>query len=315
MNTYLERFKAEQLIELRLIRGHEVRRGWLRSEHWTPAVEETLRQRNAEGFSIFASVNPRSRKAGGESSVTEVVAFHADVDNGARSACKDPQGGEAPSPSLTVNSGHGKHLYWYLAEPIAVTDDNRAQLKAINRGLALAVGGDPACCDLSRILRVPGFTNHKPPASPVNIIEATEARYQLEDLLPFAVENGTGQVSSLDIPLIALPDERKREFYAIRERTPDMSRAWRGEIGDGSSDSRFVLARLLLESGFTPAETLAVVCSRKWWNRYTKRHRTASEVEADARRIIAKLTASRPAIQLEGGFLRQLEICGRCHES
>ena len=38
---------------------------------------------------------------------------------------------------------------------------------------ALAVGGDPHCCDLTRILRLPGYTNHKPPAAPVRQLKSS----------------------------------------------------------------------------------------------------------------------------------------------
>ena len=103
------------------------------------------------------------------------------------SAAKTPQREKLPPPSIVVDSGHGRHLYWLVREPVEVTPENRPLFKAVNRGLALAVGGDPACCDLARILRLPGFLNWKLPAAEVRVLDVNERRYSLAELQPFAV--------------------------------------------------------------------------------------------------------------------------------
>lgn len=66
------------------------------------------------------------------------------------------------APTMTVVSGGGVHAYWTLDKPYAVTDDNRAHIKKLLHGIALAVGGDVKCRDMARIMRLPGTVNTKP---------------------------------------------------------------------------------------------------------------------------------------------------------
>ena len=67
-----------------------------------------------------------------------------------------------------------------------------------------------------------------------------------------------------------------------------ITRAWRGEIGDGSSDSRYVLVRKLRLAGFGDEDIAAIVCSRRWFNRYQKRARPPADVRRDVERLLAK---------------------------
>lgn len=60
-------------------------------------------------------------------------------------------------PHLVVYSGSGgAHAYWRLARPAIP-----ATLEAANRKLAGHLGGDLACCDRARVMRVPGSMNWK----------------------------------------------------------------------------------------------------------------------------------------------------------
>jgi hypothetical protein len=65
------------------------------------------------------------------------------------------------TPNLVVDSGHGIHAYFLLDEPFDVsTDTNREAFENMLRNLYKAVGAD-ATCDVSRLLRLPGFLNVK----------------------------------------------------------------------------------------------------------------------------------------------------------
>ncbi len=189
---------------------------------------------------------------------------------------------------------HGQHLYWHLAQPVGVTDANRPHLKAINRGLALAVGGDPRCCDLARILRLPGFTNHKSPAAPVQLVESNSNLYTLEELAVFALEK---QECSRPVTVGPFPTptpELMARFHAVRradkaDKSGEITRAWRGEIGDGSSGSRYVLVGRLRRAGFSEDEVAAIVCSRRWYNRHSRRVKPPAAVRLDVERLLGKL--------------------------
>ncbi|MCP9491554.1 MAG: RepB family DNA primase [Solirubrobacteraceae bacterium MAG38_C4-C5] len=107
------------------------------------------------GEEVFATPlarrEARSGKAGG---VLDARCCWVDID--------DRQGLQrlrafARRPHLVVYSGSGgAHAYWRLAEAL----DGEA-LEAANRILAHHLGGDPACTDRARIMRIAGTHNHK----------------------------------------------------------------------------------------------------------------------------------------------------------
>ncbi len=89
-------------------------------------------------------------------------------------------------PTMLIDSGGGYHCYWFLAETVFVNDSNRERIKAIQAAWVDSIGGDPACKDLARVLRVPGTWNvkehFKPNFPQVKVIEYEETRlYSLAD--------------------------------------------------------------------------------------------------------------------------------------
>jgi hypothetical protein len=67
-----------------------------------------------------------------------------------------------PEPSVLIASGGGLHVYWLLAEPYALTSEDRlGAAKLIQDRWVGLVGGDPGAKDLCRVLRVPGSWNYK----------------------------------------------------------------------------------------------------------------------------------------------------------
>lgn len=121
----------------------------------TAALVALARHHRQAGEEVFCTPLtrrvPRSGKAG------QILPGHVawiDID--------DPEAMEAlrcfrPRPHLVVYSGSGgAHGYWRLAQPI-----DGDQLEASNRKLAHHLGGDLACTDRARIMRVAGTHNHK----------------------------------------------------------------------------------------------------------------------------------------------------------
>jgi hypothetical protein len=282
---YWARFTESDLIEVKAIHVQETTKYWIHLTEWEGLVIE-LKKLNHQAYDILSSVNSRARQSSSELDVSQLVSFYADVDSvkilGNNLAI--------PLPSLVVSSGHGYHLYWYTADPIPVNGGNRDYLRAINRGLAKAVGGDSTCSDLSRMLRIPGFTNHKPPSKPVRIIAHHPFRYDLRELEAFAVELPKSQKLNLG-PIPEVTKELKQKFDEARQvdESGEMRKAWRGDIGDGSSDSRYVLVLKLKESRkFTDEEIVSLVCSRNWFNRRSKQHKDPEAVLEDAIRLVRK---------------------------
>ena len=88
-------------------------------------------------------------------------------------------------PSVIVNSGHGIHAYWLFHEPVDVADAPELveQIERTLHLLADLVAGDPAVCEVSRLMRLPGTHNTKRGGRvPVEILHLSAARYELSDV-------------------------------------------------------------------------------------------------------------------------------------
>jgi P4 family phage/plasmid primase-like protien len=64
-------------------------------------------------------------------------------------------------PSVLIDSGGGYHAYWLLYEPVLLTDENRAAVRALQNRWVQFVESDEDAKDLARVLRVPGRPNVK----------------------------------------------------------------------------------------------------------------------------------------------------------
>jgi len=64
--------------------------------------------------------------------------------------------GDVPLPNFVLDTSPGKHQVVWRVEGLATS-----QAETLLRALASQYGGDPAATDISRLLRLPGFTNRK----------------------------------------------------------------------------------------------------------------------------------------------------------
>ena len=138
-------------------------------------------------FFCVATVRPGAKRRAKET-VHEVVVIHADVDF--RNIDLEPAEIMARiaqlrlPPSLVVSSGHGIHLYWILHEAIEATHETIEQVEAVLRQLCDHVGGDRQCCEVARLMRLPGSHNTKfGEWLPVEILaERPNCRYELDEI-------------------------------------------------------------------------------------------------------------------------------------
>jgi putative DNA primase/helicase len=110
--------------------------------------------------------------------------FWADLDYGTVGH-KPPQGGlplppdeeaarkiiaDMPTPTLIIHSGGGLYPIWQFENPVYITDDNRAEVKARSENWQTIIEANAARLgwhygsgvgDLARILRLPGSVNRK----------------------------------------------------------------------------------------------------------------------------------------------------------
>jgi hypothetical protein len=129
---------------------------------------------------VFFGVCPRSGNGKDLAAhIRTVRCLWADLDDCSPSeAIRRIQNSGLPNPSVVINSGHGVHLYWRLAESFVIDDAPSVEsiIKATNKkvplspkaehlqkviqNIASSIGGD-ATHDLSRILRLAGSINRK----------------------------------------------------------------------------------------------------------------------------------------------------------
>lgn len=106
------------------------------------------------GEEVFVTPLPRSAPEPGKRAVAPGSVCWVDLDG----ELKGSELGRVAAlrPHLTVHSGGGLHCYWRLTDVV-----EPEEIESINRRLCRLVGGDAACTDRGRIMRLPGSYNAK----------------------------------------------------------------------------------------------------------------------------------------------------------
>jgi RepB DNA-primase from phage plasmid len=118
-----------------------------------------LAHENVAGANIHVGANPlhpqsRRRTKG---SIAKVRHLYLDLDVDGEARLTFLQASDrVPTPNAIVQTSPGKYQVLWRVEEF-MFEQQEAALKR----LALAFGGDPACTDLNRVLRLPGFLNLK----------------------------------------------------------------------------------------------------------------------------------------------------------
>src|SRR5262245_41789944 len=157
----------------------------------TDRVEAFLQRHDETGAGLYFCVGTLRDGGRGrsKSNVGWIIGVHADVDfkdhDGAPEEIRQRIGQTLLPASLVVETGGGLHVYWLLHEAEAATTETVGRVEAALRRLADHLGGDPQCAEISRLMRVPGTTNHKRRETPaaVRVLEnRPAARYELGEL-------------------------------------------------------------------------------------------------------------------------------------
>jgi hypothetical protein len=145
-------------------------------------LNSELQDANAVGQNIYIGANPRKRQGGKARDVALARCLFVDLDKmTVGEALRRIADAGLPTPTCTVNSGHGLHAYWRLSRPLIDLQRWVAAQKYLIRLLA----SDPVIHDPPRIMRLPAFTNHKTPAALCQVIDTdSQRRYELEEIVP-----------------------------------------------------------------------------------------------------------------------------------
>ncbi len=164
-----------------------------------------LQEQNQSGADIFIGMNPvrEGSRSRAKEQIREIRHAYLDLDEEAGASLNAIRTtGDVPPPNFVLDSSPGKHQVVWRIEGLGTN-----QAETLLRALASQYGGDPAATDISRLLRLPGFTNRKyNEAFVVRVHHETDAIYHGQD---FQVQEdspqsprhvGDSQVSSRGIP-------------------------------------------------------------------------------------------------------------------
>src|SRR5579875_2597415 len=124
-----------------------------------PRYQAWLSYENGTGANIYVAANPLragSRKRTKES-IASIRHLYIDIDadgDGRLAALRESD--LVPTPTSILSTSAGKYQVLWRVEDFGF-DQQEQTLKL----LAMAFGGDPACTDCNRVLRIPGFLNQK----------------------------------------------------------------------------------------------------------------------------------------------------------
>jgi hypothetical protein len=133
-----------------------------------------LAHENASGANVYVAANPLisgSRKRTKES-IAEVRQLYLDLDSDGDSKLAALRSSDSvPTPTAIVSASAGKYQVLWQVEGFTFEEQER-----VLKLLAITFGGDPACTDCNRVLRLPGYLNQKyDPAHPVSVEYLTDS--------------------------------------------------------------------------------------------------------------------------------------------
>jgi hypothetical protein len=212
-NTFFDCiFGTDDVVELRPLHhdGSTEQSTYFRSRNATEQLRalNVMSRLTRRGYCIYFGINPR--KAVGGTTGEDIARFRvvaADFDEQPNLDEVLDRIGKAglPEPTVIVFSGGGYHVYWLLSEP---TEDGvkwcRCQQHIIN-----LCDSDVVVKDKPRLLRVPGFLNHKPDYNPSPMVALVEChpdrQYAIETFLPTGDAGEERHSSKTTFPLATCP--------------------------------------------------------------------------------------------------------------
>jgi hypothetical protein len=146
----------------------------------TPRYLGWLAHENSAGANIYVAANPL--RTGSRKRTKECIAavrhLYLDLDTDGEARLASLRASDAvPTPNAIVSTSHGKYQALWRVDGFTFEQQESA-LKL----LAIAFGGDPACTDCNRVLRLPGFLNCKyDPAWPVTVEYPGNSTWSFDD--------------------------------------------------------------------------------------------------------------------------------------
>jgi hypothetical protein len=239
-------------------------------EETSPEFMDSLRKQNEAGCDIYVCMNPLTAKRRVKENVAVTRTVYLDIDRDSAAALKRiTESALVPKPHAILQSSPGKFQVIWSVDGIQPAEQERLLAALIQK-----FGGDPAASDCTRVLRLPGFKNHKYPEKP--IVEVIESNFDGQEY------------TAADFKVKVAP-------FKLAEKTPAVIEA--GERNDRLAS----LAGKLRREGFNDDEILA---SLQIANRRCPSPLPDSEVAA----IVTSIMRYAPAKTVEGSEVESVSI-------
>jgi hypothetical protein len=232
--------------------------------------ELTLQKWDRPDRGMFFCVNPivPGQPTRSRDTIAEIVTLHVDIDHDKVDMAPDDilrvlQALELP-PSKIVHSGHGFHAYWLFNEALPVSPELITQVEDALRGLARILGGDPACAEIARLLRLPGSLNTKEGGRiPVRVIADSDCRHELGDLAQWIAETrvliplkGESAPSNAFLAATAHMPGGNGAAVDVEQRLADM--AHKGNGNNSIHSTQLAITAALLNRGVPVSEVVSI---------------------------------------------------------
>lgn len=221
----LSLFTPDELIcIMTLLQGEKPKHLFVKaSEAASDAFLTSLRKQNDAGCNIYVWMNPLTKARRIKENISRIRTLYLDIDkNGEAALEKIARSTLVPQPHFILQSSPGKfYTVW------GVTDILPAAQERLLDGLISEFDGDPAASDSSRVLRLPGFKNHKYPEKPVVTVikstfdggEYTAADFRVK-VAPFKLAEKTPTIineGQRHTKLVSLAGKLRREGFDAQE--------------------------------------------------------------------------------------------------
>jgi hypothetical protein len=157
-----------------------------------------LRHMNAQRHEIYVSMNNLHPEARGrfKADIAEIRHVYLDFDkDGAEAVAAMRAREDMPAPSHILTSSPGKFQVVWRVEGF-----RKDQAEELMRGMTRALGADVAATDCARVLRVPGFYNHKYEAPHFVTADNLSAEVYRPERFPEFAADGLSVRADLDGP-------------------------------------------------------------------------------------------------------------------
>jgi hypothetical protein len=152
-----------------------------------PDFQKWLSDQNRAGSDVFVGMNPLRDGATSRTkeSIREIHHVYLDLDEDGQAALGNVRDSlDVPPPNFVLDTSSAKHQVVWKIEGVDLE-----QAESLLHALANQFGGDTAATDATRVLRMPGFVNHKYPSEMEFLVKAHHESNRVHTLRDFTVRD------------------------------------------------------------------------------------------------------------------------------